>query len=378
MGMNRTSYDVVMLTTVHRATDVRIFHREAKTLKRAGLSVCVIGPHPRSECLDGILISALPKHQNRVRRLLLGWTVLRQALKLSAKLYIFHDPELFLVAFVLVMAGRRAVFDCHENLTMQILQKPWLPKPLGRVLVPIVSFGLWLGTRVITGVLTERVAMINLFPAQNTIMIRNFPAEDALAVSQGGVPLYLRRNIVIYAGGMFRVRGIRELVEAFRGLQTIAELWLVGEFEEDDFQRQILTSLPANVLWLGRKEFSEVLRLYQLSKVGAVVLYPTPSHRHAIPTKMLEYLGAGLPVIASNFPEWSSLVEGCGVQVDPHDVRQIQDAVRRLLANGSDIAAMSEMARARIAKHFGWKKEGQRLVEYCSRLIYQEQQRRAA
>jgi len=377
MSSNRTSFDVVMLTTVHRATDGRIFHREAKTLMRAGLSVCVVGPHARSECLDGVSISALPKHQNRVRRFILGWTVLRRAFELSGKLYIFHDPELFCVAFVLVMAGKKVVFDCHENLPMQILQKPWLPRPLGRILAPLVSFGLWLGTRVVAGAITASEAMRRLFPAKSTIMIRNFPAEEAMAVSQRGVPLHLRRNIVIYAGGMFRVRGICELVDAFRGLQDIAELWLVGEFEEADFQRQILGSLPANVVWLGSKEFSEVLRLYQVSKVGAVVLYPTQSHRHAMPTKMFEYLGSGLPVIASDFPEWKDLLEGCGVQVNPHDIRQIQDAVRHLFGSDSRIAAMSEVGRERVAKHFSWRNEGQRLVEYCSRLIYQEQPRAA-
>lgn len=375
MMPNGKGYDVVMLTTVHRATDVRIFHREAKTLMRAGLAVCVIGPHTKSECVDGVAISALPRRRSRIRRLMLGWPLLRRALDLSGKLYIFHDPELFLVAFVLVMAGKRVLFDCHENLTMQILQKPWLPKPLGWLLVPAVLSGLWLGTRMITGVITEKVAMMWAFPAQHTVVIRNFPAEEALAVSQQGSPIAQRRNIVIYAGGLFRVRGIQELVEAFRGLQGVAELWLVGEFEEEDFQRQIIETLPANVAWLGTKDFTEVLKLYQASKLGAVVLYPTPSHRHAIPTKMFEYLGSGLPVIASSFPEWRDIVDGCGVQVDPHDIRQIQDAVRHLCANDAEVSAMSKVGRERVAKHFSWRNQGEQLVEFCSKLICQEQAR---
>ena len=366
-----------MLTTVHKAIDVRIFHREAKTLAKAGLSVCIVGPHAKSERLNEVWISALPKRTNRVRRLILGWTVLRRALGFEGKLYIFHDPELFWVAFILVLAGKKVVFDCHENLPMQILQKPWLPKPVRWLLVPIVSFGLWLGTRILTGAIAASEAMTRLFPAQGTIMIRNFPAEEALEVSRRGAPVHMRRNIVIYAGGIFRVRGIRELTDAFRGLQDIAELWLVGEFEEEEFEQQILGSLPANVRWLGPKEFSEVLRLYQESKVGAVILYPTPSHRYAVPTKMFEYMGSGLPVIASNFPEWNDLLEGCGVQVDPHNVSQIRDAIRHLFESDSKIAAMSKVGRKRVAEHFLWRNEGQRLVDYCSRLIYQEQPRTA-
>jgi glycosyltransferase involved in cell wall biosynthesis len=370
LNTNNPTFDVIMLTTVHQATDGRIFHREARTLAKAGFSVCVIGPHEKSEHIDGVWVSAIPKAQSRPQRLLLGWTLLKQALQLSGKLYIFHDPELFWVAPILLARGKRVVFDCHENLPAQVLQKPWIPKPLGWVLVPALVFGLWLGSRILTGVIAVSEVVVRLSPRHRTIVIRNFPDREAMEVSCQGKPPHLRRNIVIYAGGMFRVRGIRELVEAFRGLEYEAELWLAGEFEEEQFRDQILNSLPANVVWHGWKEHPELLKLYQQSKIGAAVLYPTKSHRHSTPTKMFEYLGSGLPVVASNFPEWAELLDGCGVQVDPFDVTQIRDAIRRLVANNSTVASMSAVARERIERHFSWESEGQKLVEYCSRFVH--------
>ena len=370
MTEKQTGFDIIMMTTVHKATDVRIFHREAKTLLGAGLSVCVIGPHPRTEWVDGVMISAIPKRHRRLLRLVLGWTVLKQALQLSGKLHVFHDPELFWVAFGLMVAGKKVVFDCHENPPMQVLHKPWIPKPIRWVLVPAVALALWVGARIISGVIIATESVTKLFPQRRTVLIRNFPAPEGLEISRQGNPTQLRSNIVIYAGGLFRARGIQELVEAFRGINSSAQLWLVGEFEEEEFQRQILDSLPGNVVWHGAMEYPEVLKLYRESKIGAVVLYPTPNHRHSVPTKMLEYLGSGLPVIASDFPEWSDILDGCGVQVDPHDSGQIRDAIQRLLANDSRIAEMSAVACERIMKQFTWKDEGQKLVDYCSRLIY--------
>ncbi len=369
MSLQQKNYDVVMLTTVHRATDCRIFHREAKTLARAGLSVCVIGQHPKSECIDGVSISALPEGGSRAQRLLLDARTLKRALEISGKLYIFHDPELFGVALLLRALGKKVVFDCHEIVPLQILQKYWIPKPLRLLLSPMATAWLWLTSRMLSGIIAVNEVVAGLCPNRRTIVIRNTPDQTSLEVSSQGEPVHLRRNIVIYAGLISRIRGISELVDSFRELQGLAELWLVGEFDTEDFQRQIVESMPANVEWLGWKASPELFKLYQQAKIGVHIPYPTKNHRRTMPTKMFQYLGSGLPMIASNFPEWTEVLEGCGIQVDPRDVGQIRDAIRSLLESDSTVASMSAVGRERVAKYFDWEQDGETLVNFCSSLI---------
>src|SRR5580658_540874 len=118
----KSTFDVIMLTSVHSATDDRIFHREAKTLVEAGFSVAVVGRHVRSEYLDGIWVDALPAVSTRSQRMLLGWTVLIRGLRLGGKLFFIHDPELLIIGLLLRCAGKQVVYDCHENLYLQVLQ----------------------------------------------------------------------------------------------------------------------------------------------------------------------------------------------------------------------------------------------------------------
>jgi glycosyltransferase involved in cell wall biosynthesis len=367
--MRKEGFDVVMLATVHDATDDRVFYREAKTLCEAGLSVCVIAPSSSSGYFEGIWIEALPRKQGRARRLLQGWTVLRRALRLGKGLFIFHDSELFVTALILRGLGKRVVYDCHENLPMQVLQKKWIPWPFKWLLVPATWSLEWVGSRLLNGVLVARDSVLGRFPKDLRVSIRNFPTSDALTTSQGP-PLSMRRNVVIYAGGLSRIRGIAELVEAFRKIDVpTAELWLVGPFDSEQFQREILSSLPPNVRWLGKMEHSEVVKLYASAKIGMSTLHPTPSHRNSQPVKIYEYMGAGLPVIASNFPEFSELLEGCGVQVDPLNVEQIREEIRHLLLDDSRLENMSKVARARVLNCYSWDREGERLVQFCSSLL---------
>ncbi len=367
----KPSYDVIMLTTAHAATDDRIFYREAKTLAEAGLAVAVIGPHSKPEMLDGVWIEALERQKTRFRRLMQGWTVIRLSLRLRGRVFLFHDPELFGVALVLRLLGKKVVYDCHENLPAQVLQKTWIPRPFRRPVSSAAWLLEWVGSRLLSGVAGARDAVLPRFPKKRRILVQNFPTEQALKSAEG-LPLHLRENIVIYAGGLSRARGIGELVEAFRHIRPEeAQLWIAGNFSDPVFEREIVGNLPPNAKYLGWMEHPQVLDLYKSVKIGMNLLYPIPSHRNSQPIKLYEYLAAGIPVIASDFPEFTEILEGCGVQVNPKDPVQIERAIRDLLSDPARLDEMSRIGRERVLASYCWKGEGMRLVGLCTQLAGQ-------
>jgi|SRR5579862_478801 len=362
------AFDIVMLTSAHAALDDRIFYREAKSLKEAGYSVCVVGKHSTSEVVDGIQICPIKAAHSRAQRLWLGISILKKAVELDGHVFIIHDPELIAVALLLRARGKTVAYDAHENLPAQIQQKAWIPKLIRCLLVPVAKTAEWIASRALNGVMAAVPAIQGRFPARKTVLVRNFPTSEALATLGEGTEINERRNVVIYTGGLSRVRGTAELIETFRGL-TSAELWLVGDFDDPAFRNEMVPNLPINVKWLGWKTHPDVLKLYREAKLGVVLLHSTPNHRCALPVKLFEYLGAGLPVIASNFPEYETLVRGCGVCVNPMNVGDIRSAVTTLLRDESLLKRMSAEARKRVLKEFHWQGEGDRLVEFCSRLM---------
>ena len=120
---------VAHLTTVHTPFDVRIFHKECKSLSRAGYDVTLIVCHDKDEIREGIRIRGLPKSRGRLSRIMQGtWSMYREAVRQDADLYHFHDPELLLVGLLLRMRGKMVVYDAHEDVAADMAAKHYVPR----------------------------------------------------------------------------------------------------------------------------------------------------------------------------------------------------------------------------------------------------------
>jgi hypothetical protein len=73
---------VAHLTSDHTALDSRIFHKECRSLARAGHLVTVVGPHERDEEIDGVKIKAIGRASSRWSLLTVTlWQVCREAIQ---------------------------------------------------------------------------------------------------------------------------------------------------------------------------------------------------------------------------------------------------------------------------------------------------------
>ena len=106
---------VCILTSVHTPFDTRIFHKQAKSLLKAGYDVTLIAQHDRDELVGGIRIIALPKPKNRLRRMLGTWRVCKLAFKQKAEIYHLHDPELLQIGLLSKILGKKVIYDVYEE-----------------------------------------------------------------------------------------------------------------------------------------------------------------------------------------------------------------------------------------------------------------------
>jgi len=368
------SYKVCHLTTVHSPLDDRIFYKECKTLSEAGFDVVLMARHEKDEVIDGIKIKALPKIKNRVKRMLkLPWVALRKAREENAAVYHFHDPELIPAGLMLKLYGKKVIYDVHEDVPRDILSKPYINPYLA---VALSHFSEWLenfSSKRFDAVVAATTYIGMRFSKLNhrTVVVNNYPLLDEM---YGPVIWEDRENCVAYVGGISRIRGIREIVRSLELVDT--KLLLAGSFEDDELEREI-KSLPGwrKVIYYGYIDRIKVRDILQQVKVGVVTLHPTLNYFEGLPIKLFEYMSAGIPVVASNFPLWKEIVEGnnCGICVDPLKPKEIADAIRYLLERSEEAKEMGENGRKAVEEKYNWETESKKLLQIYRELLQEDQ-----
>ena len=114
--------------------------------------------------------------------------------------------------------------------------------------------------------------------------------------------------------------------------------------------------------WVSRDGIADILP----TRVGAGLCWKPVEHEMlTLPIKLFEYMAAGVPVIASDFPLWREIVvsAGCGVLVDPDKPEEIAAAMRWMLENPEETETMGLRGRAAVLKQFNWDNEAETLIQ---------------
>jgi len=361
---------VVHITTVHPPFDTRIFHKQAKTLVKAGVDVALIAPHEKDEVVDGVRIIALPTPRSRIERIFrLTWQALHLAWREECDVYHFHDPELLPVGVALkcIQKKKKVVYDVHEDVPRQILSKYWIPRLLRPLFARVVATAETLGTKLLDGIVAATPAIARRFPPNKTVTVQNFPVINEFD-SVAHIPYEERPPNVIYVGGITAIRGAFEMVQAMELLPSHykAKLILVGEFNPLSL-KDTVSRLEGwkRVQFLGWQSREQVVRWLGKARLGLVVLHPTSNYIDAWPVKLFEYMAAGIPVVASEFPLWRQIVEGagCGLLVDPLNPRAVAEAIAWLLEHPQEARVMGERGRQAVLEKYNWDQEAKKLIE---------------
>lgn len=366
------------VSSVHTGLDVRIFRKECVSLARAGYEVHLIiaatDLQREEAAAAGVTVHVLPlPPKSRLQRIFSGiYHCTRAALRVDARVYHLHDIELLPVGLLLRAMGRRVVYDVHEDVPTDLLTKEWIPQVLRVILRPFVAGFEAVTARFFLEVVAATPTIAGRFRRHNrdTACVGNFPLLGEL--TSGYNDWSIKRHQIAYIGGISRIRGIQEVTRALVLTQSDVRLQLVGDFSDPEFEG-LIKQEPGwgKVDELGFLDRSGVASVLRDAVAGVVTLHPVINYLDALPVKMFEYMSAGVPVIASDFPLWRDIIESsrCGICVDPEDPQAIADAMDHLVMHPAEAETMGRNGQLAVHERYNWTIEEGKLLAFYRRLL---------
>jgi glycosyltransferase involved in cell wall biosynthesis len=282
-------------------------------LAAAGVRVRIVARHPRKETVRGIELVPLPPAGGRAGRFLIApWRAFRILRGRREEIVWIHDAELLMICPLLKLLGQRAVvYDVHEDFANLMLRRDWIPRAF-RPLVRSVLRGLERAlVRSTDAVVSVTQGLVDEFPQARRVALYNLPSPGFTAAAAEAPPASRRTIDVVHLGTLSRERlqFLAAVLECLASLRGSVRVRLIGL---RPVQREWLRSrLPATVDadLVGPLPYAEVAPALAGCRLGVdvhPVLYP--HLHHALPVKVVEYMGAGCGVVSSFLPELERLL----------------------------------------------------------------------
>lgn len=298
--------DVTIVTSGHDVADARL-HRLTRALVRRGAQVEVLGLGAPADGPVGAAVRTWPRG-SMVGRGVRGLTMARAA---RGSVLLALDPDSLLWARVWGrLTGRPVVADVHEDYRRMLEDRAWAQGLLGR------------GARVVARAAESVAARADLTlvadehvppgTARRRMVVRNEADKELIGPSQP----WDEQPRAAYVGDVRASRGLFTMLEALRGAPEW-RLDVVGPVSAADQPAvdALLESEPeldSRVTWHGRQPPAQAWAIAHGAWVGFALLDDTPAFRDALPSKLHEYIAAGLVPVVTPLPRQKRLCEEVG------------------------------------------------------------------
>ena len=365
---------IVNITSAHSRDDGRIFSKICKSLSR-NYSVTLICADGKGSVLkEKIFIIDLGVFRNRFFRFISFFKFYKKALKINGDIYHLHDPDLILLGLMLIAKGKKVIFDSHEDIVEEIKEKYYIPI-IFRTFISIIykvfeKFSLPKFDGIIAATPYIKNKLIKINP--NTIDVLNYPTLNR-TLSKIDKNKKVRRKTfsICYIGAITKIRGIFILVRALNLLKNKVTLNLVGDFSPKSLVEELkLVKGWKYVNYLGYLEKEFFFNKFD-NKIGIMPFLSTPNYKHAIPTKLFDYMINKIPVISSNlkYAETTLKKYQCGIIYKNDDYKSLAKKIDYLIENYSDAIRMGKNGYKAIINDLNWKTEEKKLIIFYKSIL---------
>lgn len=180
------------------------------------------------------------------------------------------------------------------------------------------------------------------------------------------------KKIILYQGGVTKGRGIEKVIESMTLMPQNIVLVILGNGILIPKVKELATKMGVlSRVYFHEAVNSNILINYTNSADMGISLIENTclSYYYSLPNKMFEFIQGEIPLICSNFPDMSNIIENykVGEVVDPEDKHEIAKAISNILLDEEKYNIYKNNCRK--AKHIlNWENEEKVLLDLYSKL----------
>jgi glycosyltransferase involved in cell wall biosynthesis len=364
---------ILVITVVHDPDDARIRFRELSALMVSGATVTYAAPFAAygRQPPEGVRGIDLPRATGRHR--LAALRAARRTLHSEGPehdIVLLHDPELLLAVPGLrrahgdhrLQADRRkhrplVVWDVHEDTAAAMTMKGYLP----RALMPLAQFGV----RAMERWAERNCALLLAEESYHGRFRRPHPVVPNSVIVPGEQPPEPGTDRVVYLGRLTRPRGALDMIEVARRLPPDVRMELIGPADPDVAPDVARAHRDGVLVHHGFIPNREALRMLSGALAGLSLLHDEPNYATSRPTKVMEYMAFGVPVVTTPNPASADLVRryGSGIVVPFGDPGAAVSAILELRDDLDRRRQFGAAGRVAAVRDLDWNSDGQRFGE---------------
>lgn len=216
-------------------------------------------------------------------------------------------------------------------------------------------------------------------PEEKIVVIENGVETDLFSPMIDPAPARAELNlqgkfVVSYIGTMGNAHGLETLLDTAERLRQTTpniHIVLVGEGAEKEKLMQMAKERKLNnVQFVSQQPREKIPALLVASDVCVVLLKGREIFKTVIPTKMLEMMSAGRPLILGVEGQAREILEraGAGIAIQPGNVDELTDAILRLARDASLRKSLGENGRRYVIEHASRAVTAARYLEWLKKI----------
>ena len=369
---------VLLLSSVHPATDPRIFYKIAPSLATRYEVICALPKaQPYIETDVKVAMLSLPHYEGLFARILFCHPVLLwKCIRLRPDLVHIFVPELIPLAILFQWLGAKIIYEVQENLYKKFEIKKYNKQVVFRHLFRQFDF---YARENFFCVFTESAYLQEYSKlTYPSAVVKNFVSLSFVdKYAQKDRDSYQKSPAFFYSGVISMERCFDVLVAALALLTDKYPALVIHLFGPVRFSEKEANNLPGyaivrkHLVFYGYTDLRVSLPFAKNCLGGIALLKPVADYPDSYPGKLFEYMALNLPVVTSNFNLYREIVEkaDCGFNIEPTDPRALANMLDWIITNPNSAILTGNNGRRAAETFYNWENEQKILLNFYQDIL---------